>query len=119
GYHDVSATGSTYYETPNIDRIAKEGAAFTAGYAACQVCSPSRASIMTGKSPVAHGITDYIGARHGTEWRMQGRHTKLLPASYDIALRHEYLTLPEALKAAGYRSEERRVGKECRSRGSP
>jgi arylsulfatase A-like enzyme len=50
GYHDMSITGSTYYETPHIDRIAIEGMIFTHGYANSQVCSPSRASIMSGKS---------------------------------------------------------------------
>ncbi|MFW5872653.1 MAG: sulfatase-like hydrolase/transferase, partial [bacterium] len=49
GYHDLSVMGSDYYETPNIDRIANEGMIFTDGYANCQVCSPSRASIMSGK----------------------------------------------------------------------
>src|SRR5690606_39904946 len=67
GYHDLSCTGSSYYETPNIDRIAQEGAAFAHGYSACQVCSPSRGSIMTGKSPVRQGITDYIGAPRSEE----------------------------------------------------
>ena len=47
GYHDLSFTGSAYYETPHIDRIAREGMEFTRGYANCQVCSPSRASIST------------------------------------------------------------------------
>jgi len=104
GYRDLSCTGSTYYETPHIDRIAAEGAVFNAGYSACQVCSPSRASIMSGKSPVRHGITDYIGARHGTDWRKQGRYSKLLPAAYGTALQHDFVTLPEALKAAGYKT---------------
>jgi len=102
GNHDLGCTGSTFYETPNIDRIAREGAMLTMGYAASQVCSPSRASIMTGKSPARHGITDYIGARHGEEWRKEGRYSKLLPAPYDTALNHAYTTLPEALKASGY-----------------
>ncbi len=53
----------TYYETPNIDRIAREGMIFTHGYAACQVCSPSRPAIMTGKAPARLGITDWIGQR--------------------------------------------------------
>ena len=51
GYHDLGVTGSEYYETPHIDRLAAESMVFTQGYAACQVCSPSRASIMSGKSP--------------------------------------------------------------------
>jgi len=69
GYHDLSVMGSQYYETPNIDRIANEGMTFTEGYATCQVCSPSRASIMLGTFPARHGITDWIGARTGEEWR--------------------------------------------------
>lgn len=104
GFHDLGCTGSSYYETPHIDRIAQEGATFVAGYSASRVCSPSRASIMTGKSPARHGITDYIGAPHGTEWRKQGRHTKLLPPFYDTTLSHAYTTLPEAMRAAGYKT---------------
>ena len=73
GYHDLSCMGSEYYETPNIDRISKEGMTFTDGYATCQVCSPSRASIMTGQFPARHGITDWIGAPTGVDWRKSGR----------------------------------------------
>ena len=62
GWRDLSVEGSTLYESPNIDRIAAGGMRFTQGYAACQVCSPSRASILTGKYPPRHGITDWIGA---------------------------------------------------------
>ena len=102
GYHDLSFTGSEFYETPNVDRIAREGMWFTEGHAACQVCSPSRASIMTGKFPARHGITDYIGAPAGEEWRRMGRHTQLLPPDYVRNLPHEYITLPEAMKAEGY-----------------
>jgi arylsulfatase A-like enzyme len=104
GYHDLSVTGSNYYETPNIDRIANEGMIFTDGYANCQVCSPSRASIMSGKFTARHGITDWIGARTGEEWRNAGRFNKLLPPEYVHNLPHEYTTLPEALKDAGYKT---------------
>ena len=62
GIMDMSVEGSTLHETPHIDSIANEGMRFTEGYSTCQVCSPSRASILTGKYPVNHGITDYIGA---------------------------------------------------------
>ena len=98
GNHDLSCSGSNFYETPNIDRIAREGIIFTEGYAACQVCSPSRASILSGRFPARHGITDWIGALEGEEWRKAGRHTRLLPAEYLHHLPHEYITLPEALK---------------------
>lgn len=102
GYHDLSITGSKYYETPNIDRIAIEGMVFTDGYATCQVCSPSRASIMSGKFPARHGITDWIGAPTGENWRKAGRFNQLLPPEYAHALPPEYTTLPEAMKEAGY-----------------
>jgi arylsulfatase A-like enzyme len=104
GYHDLSITGSEFYETPNIDRIANEGMIFTNGYANSQVCSPSRASIMTGKFTARHGITDWIGARTGEEWRKAGRFNKLLPPNYVHNLPHEYTSLPEALKEAGYKT---------------
>jgi len=104
GYHDLSISGSKFYETPNIDRIASEGMIFTDGYAACQVCSPSRASIMTGKFPARHGITDWIGAATGENWRNAGRYNQLLPPDYVHNLPKEYTTLPEAMKEAGYKT---------------
>lgn len=104
GYYDLSCMGSKYYKTPHIDRIAAEGMVFTDAYANCQVCSPSRASIMSGKFTARHGITDWIGARTGEEWRKTGRFNKLLPPHNGDHLPHEYVTLPEALKEAGYRT---------------
>jgi arylsulfatase A-like enzyme len=102
GYTDCSVLGSKYYETPNVDRIANEGMIFTDGYATCQVCSPSRASIMSGKFPARHGITDWIGAASGEAWSKLNRATQLLPPDYAHALALEYTTLPEAMKEAGY-----------------
>ncbi len=104
GYTDCGIMGSKYYETPNVDRIAREGMIFTDGYACCQVCSPSRASIMSGKFPARHGITDWIGAPTGEAWSKMGRATQLLPPEYVRALPHEYITLPEAMKEAGYKT---------------
>ena len=101
GARDLSVEGSAFYETPNIDRIARTGMRFTQGYANCQVCSPSRASIMLGKCPARHGITDWIGAAEDTDWK---RNTRLLPARYNRNLPHEDTTLAEALNAAGYRT---------------
>src|SRR5947209_18703426 len=60
GWRDLSATGSTFYETPNVDRLAAQGMRFTQAYAACPVCSPSRASLLTGHYPATLNITDYI-----------------------------------------------------------
>ena len=104
GYTDLGYLGSKYYETPNIDRIAKSGVVFTNGYANCQVCSPSRASILTGKFPARHGITDWIGEPSGEDWRKTNRHTKLLSAEYEKELNKDFITLPEALKESGYKT---------------
>jgi arylsulfatase A-like enzyme len=104
GVHDLGFTGSKVYETPNIDKLGREAAHFTQGYAAGRVCSPARASILTGKFTARHGITDWIGARQGIEWREMQRFDRLLPASYAQQLPHEDTTLAEALKSAGYRT---------------
>ncbi len=104
GYTDLSCMGSKYYETPHIDQIARSGMVFTNGYAACQVCSPSRASILTGKFPARHGITNWIGEASGEDWRKMNRHSVLLPAEYEHSLPANYITLPEALKQAGYKT---------------
>ena len=101
GWRDLSVEGSSFYESPHIDSIANSGMRFTAGYATCQVCSPSRASIMTGKYPARLHITDWIGAAGGTDWK---RNTKLLPARYQHNLPHEDVTLAEAFREAGYRT---------------
>ena len=100
GWADVSPNNpKTFYDTPNIQKLADSGMRFTNAYAACPVCSPTRASIMTGKYPVRTGVTDYIGAAAGTKWR---RNTKLLPPEYTRQLNHEETTLAEAFKANGY-----------------
>src|SRR5258705_2826906 len=61
GWADMGCFGSKFYETPNLDQLARNGMRFTQAYAACCVCSPTRASIMTGKYPPRTGITDFIG----------------------------------------------------------
>lgn len=104
GWRDLSNEGSTYYESPHIDSIAAKGMKFTRGYAACQVCSPSRASILTGKYPPKHGITTWIGDRSGPAWHNTGRHDSHLPPAYDRNLRAEELTLAEVLRDAGYKT---------------
>ena len=104
GVTDLSCLGSKYYETPNIDRIASEGFVFSHGYAGSRVCSPSRATIMTGQFTARHGITDWIGARAGEDWRSANRHDLLLPASYEPHLPFDRNVLPEAMQAGGYRT---------------
>ncbi|MFK7933138.1 MAG: sulfatase [Saprospiraceae bacterium] len=102
GYSDVGFMGSKYYETPHLDELAARSMIFTNGYAACQVCSPSRASIMLGQFTARHGITDWIGAKTGTAWREKNRHSQLLPPDYQHQLPVQSQTLPAAFKAAGY-----------------
>jgi arylsulfatase A-like enzyme len=99
GWKDVGIEGIAFYETPNLDRLANSGMRFTQGYAACQVCSPSRASILLGTYPARHGITDWIGAASGRDWNHNDR---LLPPEYQRSLPDRSLTLAEALRDTGY-----------------
>lgn len=104
GWNDLGFMGSKYYETPNIDKLAQSGMHFTDAYAACEVSSPSRAAIMTGKYPARTGVTNWIGEASGTEWRKMGRNSKLLPAAYEHALDRSEVTIADALRAQGYRT---------------
>jgi len=102
GWTDLGCFGSDFYETPHIDGLAASGMKFTQGYAACCVCSPTRAAMMTGRYPTRYGITDYInqaGANQPENWR---RNTPLLPAPYADRLPHAEKTMAEYLKDAGY-----------------
>ncbi len=102
GYMDIGANNpAAFYETPNVDALARSGQRFTSAYAACPVCSPTRAAILTGKYPQRTGITDYIGAAQPEKWN---RPTKLLPAPYREKLALEEVTLAEAFKASGYQT---------------
>ncbi len=93
GWADIGCYGSKFYETPNIDRLAGQGMKFTDAYAACPVCSPTRASIMTGKYPARIDLTNYLkGKRKG----------KLNPAPYIDQMPLEEFTVAEALKEMGY-----------------
>jgi len=94
-YHQLGCYGSDFYETPNIDRLAAEGMKFTDAYAAAPVCSPTRASIMTGKYPARLHLTDYI--KGGSP-----KDKKLLTPDWTAYLPLEEVTIAEALKGAGY-----------------
>ncbi|MEG1635691.1 MAG: sulfatase, partial [Rikenellaceae bacterium] len=93
---------SKYYETPNIDKISRSGITFTNGYATCQVSSPSRASIMTGKYTPRHAITSWIGDPSGAKWQAMGRQTKMLPPEYAQNLDTSEFTIAEAMRENGY-----------------
>ncbi len=93
GQRDLGCYGSRFYETPAVDQLAREGTLFTDAYAACPVCSPTRASLMTGRYPARIGLTDYlVGRRRG----------KMLPAEYLDHLPLEETTIAECLREAGY-----------------
>jgi arylsulfatase A len=98
GWADVGYQGSDFYETPNIDRLASQGVRFTNAYAACPVCSPTRASIMTGKYPARVGITNFIPGNQGRKF------AKVMAPAFRQELPLEEVTLPEALGAGGYTS---------------
>ncbi|QDT38291.1 sulfatase [Stratiformator vulcanicus] len=102
GWTDLGCYGSTFYETPNIDRLAATGMKFTNAYAACPVCSPTRASILTGKYPQRVGITTFINPAGNNQPENWKRDTKMLPAPYADRLPHAEITLAEALREEGY-----------------
>ena len=115
GYMDVGFNNpSSFYETPNLNALAKQGVRFTAGYAACPVCSPTRSSILTGQYPARTKNTDFFGAPNEYQelpenaaalktgnFGKQGD-SPVLPAPYLGRLAASHVTLAEAFKAKGY-----------------
>ena len=96
GWSDVGCYGSTFHETPHVDRLAKEGMRFDNAYSTCHVCSPSRASILTGKYPARTDLTEWLGGRPERAFE------KLHSAKKLMALPDEEVTLAETLKEHGY-----------------
>ena len=112
GWMDLSCQGSDYYRTPNIDRLAREGMRFTNGYAACAVCSPTRAALQTGRYPGRIGVTDWIRSRfqrgglgtpekNPTEY-VGGANRQLLCPPNPFWMEHEEVTIAEILRKSGY-----------------
>ena len=96
GWADIAANNPhTFYETPNIDRLAGSGMNFKNGYAANPVCSPTRFSIMTGKYPSRFDATNFFSGR---------RSGRLKPAPLNDWMPLEEVTLAEALKECGYKT---------------
>lgn len=113
GWRDLSCFGSRYYETPNIDRLAEQGMKFANAYAACAVCSPTRASIMTGRYPARIGVTDWIhhldekgkmaledGKNPAKYVGSKSRKLLCPPNPYWMEL--DEITIAEMLQSAGY-----------------
>lgn len=98
GWADIGVNGSRFYETPNIDALAAGGVRFTQAYAAGSVCSPTRASIMTGRHPVRVNITDWLPGNDVA--RRQVRKYLHVEDAEELALSE--VTLAEVLREAGY-----------------
>jgi arylsulfatase A len=96
GQRDVGCYGSQFHETPAIDQLAKEGMLFDNAYSTCHVCSPSRASILTGKYPARTKLTEWLNGRPEQEYEKLHHGEKLL------ALPDSEQTLAETLHAHGY-----------------
>jgi len=99
GWNDVGCYGSDYYRTPHIDALAREGMRFTDGYAACNVCSPSRAAILTGKNPARLLLTQWLP---GGRWN--ARTNRLREGRYLSNLPLKEVTIAETLREAGYQT---------------
>lgn len=99
GWKDVGFMGSTFYETPNIDKLSATGMVFTNGYAASANCAPSRASLMTGKWTPRHGIYTV-----GSSERGASKHRKLIPIKNTVTLPKKHKIIPEVLKKNGYKT---------------
>lgn len=102
GWTDLGCFGSSFYETPHLDRLCRESMKFTNAYAACPVCSPTRASIMTGKYPARMDTTDWFGAPQPETTSQYWQAKPLLGAPYKENLPLEEVTLAEAFQEAGY-----------------
>jgi arylsulfatase A-like enzyme len=96
GWRDVGCYGSEFYETPAIDQLATEGMLFDNAYSTCHVCSPSRASILTGKYPARTNLTEWLNGRPEKGFE------KLHHAEKIMALPDEEQTLAETLHQHGY-----------------
>ena len=97
GWNDLGYSGSTFYKTPNIDALSQESFEFTNAYAASPVCSPTRASIMTGKHPARVNITDWIPG-------VDPKNRPLIGPKDLHQLPLEEITIAEKLKESGYKT---------------
>ena len=100
GWYDLGSYGSDFIETPNLDALAEGGVRFTNAYAPASLCSPSRASILTGLHPVEVNITEHI---HGP-FRPSPA-IPLITPDIDQALRSEFYTVGEMMKREGYHTD--------------
>lgn len=99
GWRDTGFNGSTFYQTPHIDALARGGIVFSHGYSASPVCSPTRAAIMTGKYPARLHLTAHL---QGASNRLH--YTKVLQPNARLELPLAEVTIAELLRERGYRT---------------
>lgn len=106
GWRDLACFGSTFYETPNIDQLMREGMVFNNAYAACPVSSPTRVSIQTGRYPARIGVTDWIkGHQYETKYMNEIKAScPVLPAENIFNMPLNETTIAEVLKTNGYKT---------------
>ncbi len=97
GWKDVGYMGRRFFETPNIDRVSKEGMVFTRMYAGAANCAPSRACLISGQNTPRHHIYTVSSSERG-----KSIHRKIIPTPNTTVLADEHFTLPELFKEAGY-----------------
>ncbi|MEM7484579.1 MAG: sulfatase [Bacteroidota bacterium] len=98
GWSDLGAYGNTYFESPNLDKLARNGMRFDNAYAGSHVCSPTRASLLTGRYPARVGLTNYL---YGTKTVAD---SPIYPADYRNHLPLDEITIAEELKKDGYKT---------------
>lgn len=99
GWRDLGCQGSEFYETPNIDALAREGMRLTSAYAPAANCAPSRACCLTGQYTPRHGVYTVNNSDRGP-----AKHRKLIPIRNTLFIEPENLTIAEVLRSAGYRT---------------
>ncbi|MEQ8337581.1 MAG: sulfatase [Cyclobacteriaceae bacterium] len=97
GWKDVGFMGSTYYETPNIDRLANGGMIFTSAYANAANCAPTRACLLSGQYSPRHGLFTVAGSDRG-----KPEDRRIIPIKNTTEIGLDKITIAEALKPAGY-----------------
>ena len=107
GWSDTSLTGSKYYKTPNIERLAKRGVFFSNAYSASPLCSPTRCSIMTGQNPARTGFTSPTGHLVPEIMKASVNHgakptDRQIGCTSITRMSTDHFTLAEALKEGGY-----------------
>lgn len=98
GWADLGVYGNTYFESPHLDKLAKKGMRFTRAYAGSHVCSPTRASLFTGRNPARVGLTNYL---YGTK---EDENSSVMSATYMDHLPLKEITIAEELKKDGYKT---------------